>query len=58
MAKAPTVYDVAQRAGVSIATVSFHERGQTDIVPSLDRIMAPAASAEYWKQRYKCPFML
>jgi LacI family transcriptional regulator len=45
VAKAPTVYDVAQRAGVSIATVSFTFRRPNQVKPSTREAVLAAARA-------------
>ena len=48
MAKAPTVYDVAERAGVSIATVSFAFRRPEKVKPSTrDAVLAAARELGY-----------
>lgn len=45
MAKAPTVYDVAERAGVSIATVSMTFRRPHKVKPETRKIVEAAAEA-------------
>ncbi|GAB3976456.1 LacI family DNA-binding transcriptional regulator [Actinoallomurus acanthiterrae] len=48
MAKRPTVYDVARRAGVSIATVSFSFRQPEKVKPSTrDSVLAAARALGY-----------
>ncbi|NUW34638.1 LacI family DNA-binding transcriptional regulator [Nonomuraea sp. SMC257] len=48
MAKRPTVYDVAQRAGVSIATVSFTFRQPEKVKPTTrDSVLAAAHALGY-----------
>lgn len=48
MSRSPTVYDVAQRAGVSIATVSFAFRKPERVKPSTrEAVLAAAAELGY-----------